>query len=168
MVMANLQRMARHLLMTHWRVRRTFPRETLLAIEQAIATSESTHIGQLRFAVEGALSWSGLLKGLSARDRAIEVFSQLRVWDTEHNNGVLIYLLLADRSVEIVADRGIHAKVQRGEWDAICREMEDAFRRKEFQLGVLRGIEAIGNLLARYFPAGVGGTDELLNTPVIL
>ncbi|MBF6989987.1 MULTISPECIES: TPM domain-containing protein [unclassified Cupriavidus] len=168
MVMANLQRMARHLLMTHWRVRRTFPRETLLAIEQAIATGESTHIGQLRFAVEGALSLAALSKGLTARERAIEVFSQLHVWDTEHNNGVLIYLLLADRSVEIVADRGIHGRVRQGEWDTICREMEDAFRRNEFRLGVLRGITAVGTLLATHFPAGVGGTDELLNTPVIL
>nr|WP_197523992.1 TPM domain-containing protein [Cupriavidus sp. USMAHM13] len=167
MVMANLQRMARHLLMTHWRVRRTFPHETLLAIEQAIATSESTHIGQLRFAVEGALSFAALSKGLTARERAIEVFSHLHVWDTEHNNGVLIYLLLADRSVEIVADRGIHARVKQEEWDAICRQMEDTFRRNEFKQGVLRGIEAIGSLLATHFPTGVGGTDELLNTPVI-
>ncbi|QEZ44146.1 TPM domain-containing protein [Cupriavidus oxalaticus] len=166
--MANVRRLARHLLMTHWRVRQTFPRETLVAIEQAIATSESTHIGQLRFAVEGALSFAALIKGLMARERAVEVFSQLRVWDTEHNNGVLIYLLLADRSVEIVADRGIYAKVEPGEWDAVCREMEDAFRRNEYSLGVLRGIGAIGNFLATHFPAGVGGTDELLNTPVIL
>lgn len=166
--MANIQRMVRNLLMTHWQIRRTFPQDSLNVIERAISASESSHIGQLCFVVEGALSWTGLLKGLSARDRAIEVFSQLRVWDTEHNNGVLIYLLLADRSVEIVADRGIHARVQQGEWDAICQEMEDAFRRNEFKQGVLRGIESIGNLLATHFPAGVGGTDELLNTPVIL
>uniref|UniRef100_UPI003F493CAA TPM domain-containing protein n=1 Tax=Cupriavidus yeoncheonensis TaxID=1462994 RepID=UPI003F493CAA len=166
--MANVQRIVRHLLMTHWRIRRTFPEDALNVIERAISVSEFSHIGQLCFVVEGALSWTGLLKGLSARDRAIEVFSQLRVWDTEHNNGVLIYLLLADRSVEIVADRGIHARVQQGEWDAICREMEDAFRRDEFRQGVLRGIEAIGSFLATHFPAGVGGTDELLNTPVIL
>lgn len=78
--------------MTHWQVRRTFPRDTLLAIEQAIAASETTHIGQLQFAVEGALSLAALVRGLTARERAIEVFSQLHVWDTEHNNGVLIYL----------------------------------------------------------------------------
>jgi len=75
-----------------------------------LSLTEASHIGQLCFVVEGVLSWAGLLKGLSARDRAIEVFSQQRVWDTEHNNGVLICLLLADRSVEIVADRGIHAR----------------------------------------------------------
>ncbi|CAG9172645.1 hypothetical protein LMG23994_02457 [Cupriavidus pinatubonensis] len=166
--MANIQRIAKHLLMTHWQVRRTFPRETLLAIEQAIAASESTHIGQLQFAVEGALSFAALIRGLTARERAIEVFSRQHVWDTEHNNGVLIYLLLADRCVEIVADRGIHARVPQEEWDAICREMEDAFRRRAYKLGVLRGIEAIGDHLGAHFPAGVGGTNELLNTPVIL
>jgi len=168
MVMANIKRIARHLLMTHWQVRMAFPRETLLAIEQAIAASEATHIGQLRFALEGALSFTALLRGLTARERAIEVFSQLHVWDTEHNNGVLIYLLLADRSVEIVADRGIHARVPQEEWETICLETEDAFRRRAYKLGVRRGIEAIGDHLATHFPAGVGGTNELLNTPVIL
>ncbi len=166
--MANIKRIAKHLLMTHWQVRRSFPRETLLAIEQAIAASESTHIGQLRFAVEGALSFAALTKGLTARERAIEVFSQLHVWDTEHNNGVLIYLLLADRCVEIVADRGIHARVPQKEWDAICREMEVAFRRSEYQRGVIAGIQAIGQHLERHFPAREGGENELHDKPVIL
>ncbi|UIF86501.1 TPM domain-containing protein [Cupriavidus sp. UYPR2.512] len=168
MVMANIKRNAKHLLMTHWQVRRTFPRKTLLAIEQAIAGSEATHIGQLRFAVEGALSFAALVRGLSARERAIEVFSQLHVWDTEHNNGVLIYLLLADRDVEIVADRGIHARVPQDEWDAICREMEVAFRRSEYQRGVIAGIQAIGQHLERHFPARESGENELRDKPVIL
>ncbi|QYY33919.1 MULTISPECIES: TPM domain-containing protein [Cupriavidus] len=168
MVMANIKRIAKHLLMTHWQVRWTFPRETLLAIEQAIAASESTHIGQLRFAVEGALSFAALVRGLTARERAIEVFSQLHVWDTEHNNGVLVYLLLADRCVEIVADRGIHARVPQEEWDAICREMEMAFRRSEYQRGVIAGIQAIGQHLERHFPARESVENELRDKPVIL
>jgi hypothetical protein len=166
--MENVKRIVRHLLMTHWQVRRAFPQESLRAIEQAIAESESTHIGQLCFAVEGALSFTSLFRGLPARERAVEVFSQQRVWDTEHNNGVLIYLLLADRSVEIVADRGIHAKVESGEWDVVCREMEAAFRRAEYQRGVIAGIQAISQHLGRHFPAQASGTNELSNRPVIL
>jgi hypothetical protein len=95
MVMENVKRIVRHLLMTHWRVGRSFPEDVLREVEQAIAKSESSHFGQLCFVVEGALSLASLFAGQSARDRAVEVFSQMRVWDTEHNNGVLIYLLLA-------------------------------------------------------------------------
>ncbi|AJG24632.1 TPM domain-containing protein [Cupriavidus basilensis] len=166
--MENVKRIVRHLLMTHWQVRQAFPQETLRAIEQAIAESESTHIGQLCFAVEGALSLTSLFKGGLARARAVEVFSQLRVWDTEHNNGVLIYLLLADRSVEIVADRGIHAKVEPGEWDVVCREMEAAFRRAEYQRGVIAGVQAISRHLGRHFPAQASGKNELSDRPMIL
>ncbi|MGK2913568.1 MAG: TPM domain-containing protein [Porticoccaceae bacterium] len=104
--------------MTLWQVEQAFPGETLIAIEQAIKASENAHVGEIRFAVEGALDGPPLFKGQSARERAIGVFSQLRVLDTEHNNGVLIYPLLADRDVEIVADRGIDAKVGAQEWDA--------------------------------------------------
>ncbi|MGE8452237.1 MAG: TPM domain-containing protein [Pseudomonadales bacterium] len=166
--MADVKRIVRHLLMTHWQVRRAFPQETLRAIEHAIAASESTHFGQIFFAVEGALSGMSLLKGVLARERAVEVFSQLRVWDTEHNNGVLIYLLLADRSVEIVADRGIHAKVESRKWDAVCREMEAAFRRAEYQCGVIAGIQAISEHLGRHFPSQASGKNELSDRPVIL
>ena len=98
-------------MVTRWRVNRAFPGDTLTAIDRAIKASEATHRGEIRFAVEGALDIAPLLRGQTARERAIDVFSQLRIWDTEHNNGVLIYLLLADRDVEIVADRGIDAKV---------------------------------------------------------
>jgi uncharacterized membrane protein len=107
----NIKRIARHLMATHWQVNRAFPRRTLIAIEKSIQASETAHVGEIRFVVEGALDGTPLFKGQSARERAIDVFSQLRIWDTEHNNGVLIYLLLADRDVEIVADRGIHSKV---------------------------------------------------------
>jgi hypothetical protein len=111
MVSMDLSRIVRHLFATIWSVRRAFPQSSLDAIERAIQKTEATHEGQVRFAVEHALDLPPLLAGQSARERAVEVFSQLRVWDTEHDNGVLIYLLLADRDVEIVADRGIHAHV---------------------------------------------------------
>ena len=138
------------------------------AIEKAIKASESAHIGEIRFAVEGALHSIPLFKGQSARERAIEVFSQLRVWDTEHNNGVLIYLLLADRNVEIVADRGIHAKVDSNDWEKICRAMEADFKQANFKDGVVRGIQAIAQHLAEHFPTHGNGRNELPNKPVVL
>lgn len=166
--MMNITRITRHLLLTHWQVNRAFPRETLNAIEQAIKTSETAHVGQLRFAVEGALHSTPLLKGQSARERAIDVFSQLRVWDTEHNNGLLIYLLLADRAVEIVADRGIHSKVGSREWEKICRTMETAFKRANYEDGVVSGIQAVTQHLKKHYPASGTGRNELPNKPVVL
>ncbi|KDP88622.1 membrane protein [Cupriavidus sp. SK-3] len=166
--MKNIKRIMRHLLMIHWQVHRAFPRETLDAIEQAIKVSESMHDGQICFALEGALHSAALLKGQSARDRAIEVFAQLHVWDTEENNGVLIYLLLADQCVEIVADRGLHAKVGPGEWENACREMEAAFRHGEYQRGVIGGIQAVAQHMKHHFPARGRSDNELLDRPVIL
>lgn len=164
----DIKRIVRHLLMTHWQVRRAFPREALSAIEQAIKTSETAHVGELRFVVEGALDVAPLLRGQSARDRAIDVFSQLRIWDTEHNNGVLIYLLLADRDVEIVADRGIHAKVGAPEWESICRTMETAFGQGNYAGGVVSGIAAVTQHLTRHFPASGADRNELSDQPVVL
>ena len=163
-----LRRIMTHLLMTHWQVNRAFPRQTLHAIEQAIKGSENAHVGEIRFAVEGALDGTPLFKGQSARERAIETFSQLRVWDTEHNNGVLIYLLLADRDVEIVADRGIHAKVGSQEWEKICRTMETAFRHGDYEGGVVSGIQAVTQHLIEHFPAAGDGRNELPDKPVVL
>ena len=109
----NIQRMIKHLMTGNMAVKAAFPARSLQAIEQAIGQTETRHGGQIRFAVEAALDFSALRRNQTAGERAIEIFSQLRVWDTEHNNGVLIYLLLADRDVEIVADRGIHARLVR-------------------------------------------------------
>ena len=162
----DLARTARHLIAMPGAVRRAFPPAAMAAIEQAVARSETQHRGEVRFAVEAALDVSGLIAGQSARARAIEVFSQLRVWDTEDNNGVLIYLLLADRDVEIVADRGINAVVAAHEWEAICRAMEAALRRRQFEPAVLGAIEAVTRLLARHFPPRAGDRNELANRPV--
>ncbi len=164
----NIKRIAKHLMVTHWQVNRAFPRHTLIAIEQAIKTSETAHVGEVRFAVEGALDGMPLFKGQSARERAIDMFSQLRVWDTEHNNGVLIYLLLADRDVEIVADRGIHAKVGAQEWEKICHTMETAFKQANYEGGVVSGIQAVTRHLAGHFPAVGAGRNELPDKPVVL
>ena len=164
----NIKRLVKHLLVTNWQINRAFPSNTLIAIEKAIQTSEAAHVGEIRFVVEGALEGTPLFKGQSARERAIDVFSQLRIWDTEHNNGVLIYLLLADRDVEIVADRGIHAKVGPQEWENICRTMETAFKQGNYEGGVVGGIQAVTRHLQEHFPAVGDDRNELPDKPVVL
>ncbi|CAN7172172.1 TPM domain-containing protein [Paraburkholderia hospita] len=164
----DLKRVIRHLLLSRWQVTAAFPSRTLHEIERAVRESHRAHIGQVRFVVEGALHISALLKGVSARERAIDVFSELRVWDTEHNNGVLIYLLLADRDVEIVADRGVHVRVHAEEWEAICQSMEAEFRRARYESGVLRGVEQVSELLKRHFPVQQEGRSELPSKPAVL
>lgn len=157
-----------HLFLDGLALRRAFPRASLAAVERAIGAQEFRHRGELRFAVEGGLSLPLLFTGSSARERAIEVFGRLRIWDTEDNAGVLIYLLLADRRVEIVADRGIHARVGSAAWDAICGEMQRAFGEGRFEAGVILGIEAISDLLAEHFPPDGENPNELPDTAVVL
>jgi uncharacterized membrane protein len=164
----SIKRIGRHLLEHRWRVRSAFPPRVLSAIERAIKASEATHSGQIRFVVEGALDGAPLLRNQSARSRALDVFSHLRIWDTAHNNGVLIYLLLADRDVEILADRGIDALVGAAEWEKICAAMEAEFRKESFQAGVLRGIEAVSRHLAKHFPKHGAGANELPDAPVVM
>jgi uncharacterized membrane protein len=168
MVAVSLGRILRHGLTFPWRVRRVFPKAVCDAVEAAIRESETKHTGEIRFVVEGSLDFVQLFRGVTARERAIEVFSRLRMWDTEHNNGVLIYLLLADRNVEIIADRGIDRRVGRAGWEAICREMETRFRLGQFREGAVAGIRAVGALLAQHYPAGGPNPDELPNRPVLL
>lgn len=168
MVTMDMKRIVRHLLAARWMVNRAFPTDTLVAIDRAIKASEAAHRGEIRFAVEGALHIEPLLRGQTPRERAIDVFSQLRIWDTEHNNGILIYLLLADRDVEIVADRGIHEKVGEQEWEGICRKMEADFRRADFQGGVVRGIQEVTRHLVEHFPAAGDDRNELPDKPVVL
>ena len=138
------------------------------AIEAAIRDSETRHEGEIRFAVEAALDPAALIGRQSARQRAIDVFSQLRIWDTEHNNGVLIYLLLADHDVEIVADRGIHALIGSDEWERICADMEQAFRHGRFEEGVITGIQAVSEHLVKHYPRQGYNPNELPNAPVVL
>lgn len=161
-------RILEHLAYPRWRLRRAFPRATLKTIEAAVRASERTHAGELRFVVEGGLELPLLLRGVGARQRAVELFSRLRVWDTEGNSGVLIYVQLADRRVEIVADRGIAARVGEACWRDICAGMETAFAGGDFSGGALRGIAAIGRLLAEHFPAPAGNPDELPDAPLVL
>src|SRR5690349_14995595 len=154
-------RIVKHLVEHHWRARAVFTSKVLANIEAATRAGEATHSGQVRFVVEGALDGAPLFHNQPARERALDIFSHLRIWDTEHNNGVLIYLLLADRIVEIVADRGIDAKVGDACWERICRDMETAFKAGKFEAGVIGGIEAVSRELAKYYPPGAAHSNEL-------
>jgi len=138
--------------MTPWRVKRCFPPDTIEAIELEIKSSEAAHAGEICFVVEGALHGAALYQGQSPRDRAIEVFSKMRLWDTHDRNAVLIYVLLADRAVEIVADRGAHSKVGADEWQDICHAMEEAFRVGRYRRGTVAGIHTIARHLSEHFP----------------
>ena len=165
----DLQRTLKHLFYPPWFLRRAFPRESLKRIEAAIADSETRHSAEIVFAVEPAIHHlSALFKGKGARERAIEVFSLLRCWDTEHNNGILIYLLLADRKVEIIADRGINALVPQPEWEGVCRLMEVEFSAGHLEQGILNGIKGIERHLVRHFPPGAVNPDELPDRPHVL
>jgi len=163
-----IKRITRHLVEHHWRVRRLFPPEVLGQIEKAIKAGEATHAGQVRFVVEGSLEGRPLFVGQSARERALDIFSHLRIWDTAHNNGVLIYLLLADRTVEIVADRGIDAHVGAAGWQKICKAMENDFSGGNFSGGVIKGIAAVSRELAKYFPRHGANPNELPDAPVVM
>ncbi|UWU70434.1 TPM domain-containing protein [Bradyrhizobium sp. NC92] len=164
----SIKRIATHLVQHHWRAKQIFPQAVLDRIEQAIKRGEATHSGQVRFVVEGALDGRPLFRNQPARARALDVFSHLRIWDTAHNNGVLIYLLLADRDVEIIADRGIDAKVGAEGWETICRAMEAEFRSGQFERGVISGIEAVSRQLARHFPPQGPHANELPDAPVVM
>ena len=163
-----LRRVLRHLLMPSWRVDRVFTPAVMTAIEQAVRASEARHRGEIRFAVEGGLDFPLLRHDADTRQRAVEVFSQLRVWDTEENTGVLIYLQWVDRRVEIVADRGIARLVPQADWDAVCRRLEAAFREGRYGPGAVEAVRAVGELLAGPFPARSDNPDELPNRPVRL
>jgi uncharacterized membrane protein len=164
----NLARFCRHVFTSRAATRRLFTPAALAQIEGAIRDVESRHSGEIRFGVETALDINELLAGLAPRARALQVFSHTRVWDTEANNGVLIYVLLADRDVEILADRGIAARVPPEEWETICREIESHFRDGRFAQGSVAGVRSVGSLLARHFPGDRGDANELPDQPVLL
>lgn len=164
----HLRRFLRHALMNRIRERRAFPASTLDAIQREIAIDEQHHRGQVVLIVEAELSTGHLWHRVDSRTRAKEVFALHGVWNTEENNGVLIYLLLADRRVEIVADRGIDARVQPHEWHAICRMMEGHFRRGEFEAGGVAGVRAVSELLAKHFPGTGAKGNELPDRPVLI
>lgn len=167
--MAGLQRLLMNLGEGWFQMHRRFPAGLLDEIATVVAAGERRHLGEVRVAVEARLSPLAVLAGLDAPARAKQVFDHLHVWDTEHNNGVLIYVLLAERRIEIVADRGIARHVSPGEWAVVCGHMREAYARGQWREGSLRGIEAVHDLLERHFPAdGTPRQDELPDRPVLL
>jgi uncharacterized membrane protein len=160
--------MLRHLLATRAGTRRRFSGPVLQAIEAAIAAAETRTSGEVRFVVETALEPNEVWAGLGARDRAMHTFSNLHMWNTENRNGVLIYVLLADRNVEIVADRGAVDRIPQADWEGVCRLMEGHFAGGRFAEGAVAGVQAVGGLLARQFPPRERNRDELPNQPALL
>ncbi len=166
-------RALRHLFATRAGTRRRFPDEVLASIEKTIESVETLTSAEIRFAIETSLDLSDLYAGTTPRERAMQVFSHLQVWDTGRRNGVLIYVLVADRDVEIVADRGAAAVIPPEQWEAACKRMEEHFRAGRFAEGALAGVNAVGGLLESRFPfesheARSRDRDELPNQPTLL
>ena len=162
------RRLLAHVATDHLSVRRAFPRPALARIDEAITAGERKHRAQVCFAVEAALHPAHLLHRLSPRERALEVFGLLRVWDTEENSGVLIYLLLADRDIEIVADRGVARAAGAHAFEPIAAHMEEAFASGRFADGVVAGIDELSALLAQHYPRLGDGPNELPDRAVVL
>jgi uncharacterized membrane protein len=162
-------RLLKHRLLDEGDARRLLDAAALKRIEARVAASEQKHSGEIRVMVEAGLPLSYLRRGASARERAVAMFAKLGVWDTERNNGVLIYLLLAERAIEIVADRGLDRQVGAEEWARIAASMTDAFRQGDFEAGLLRAIDAVDALLVRHFARGAGDADanELPDAPLL-
>lgn len=162
----DVKRLLRHLLTPRWLAMRAFRRADMDAIETAIGQSERLHRGELRFVVEGPLPLAELWRDQSVRARAVRVFAEIGVWDTEANSGILIYVQLIDRRVEILADRGIAHTVPQDEWEAICREMEQAFHEGDYRGGTLSAIVRASALLVSHFPAAADNANELSDRPL--
>jgi len=164
------KRWFRHVFSTRSSLLRAFPDSTLSAIEAAVTQTEQMHSGEVRFAIEAALEPARVWRGDTPRQRALEVFAALGVWDTAANNGVLIYVLLADRDVEIVADRGYNGRVGLDEWRAICEAMDARFRAGDYESGAVECVRRVGEIVARHFPVQPGdrNPNELPNRPTLL
>ena len=165
-----LLRLWRHRWVDAADVQRALPPEALQRLGARVAASERRHSGEVRICIEAGLPWSYIRRGASARERAITMFGKLRVWDTAHNNGVLIYLLMAEHAIEIVADRGIDAHVNAEEWAAMAKRMGSAFREGRFEDGITQALEEVSALLVAHFPLAEGEADrnELPDEPVLM
>jgi uncharacterized membrane protein len=163
-----LPRLLRHRLLDEGDAKRMLDDDALRRIEARVAASEARHAGQIRVCVEAGLPLSYLRRGATARDRAVAMFGKLGVWDTELNSGVLIYLLLAERSIEIVADRGVDRHVDAAAWQRLVETMRDAFREGRFEAGLEQAIDGVDALLVRHFPRveGAAQRNELPDAPV--
>ena len=162
-------RILRHRWVDETDVKRALGADALARLEQRVRASERRHSGEIRLCVEPGLPLSYLWQGLTARQRAISMFGKLRVWDTEQNNGVLIYLLLAEHAIEIVADRGVARTVPQAHWQEVVAGMREAFRTGRFEDGLAQAIDAVDAMLATHFPLAEGETNpnELPDRPYL-
>jgi uncharacterized membrane protein len=165
------QRLARAL--RHWKTsathgRRAFPQETLAEIAGAIAAGEQTHRGELRLIVEASMPFEAIWADVSNRQRALALFAEHGVWDTEDNCGVLIYVNLAERAVDIVADRNVNRKIDAATWQAVCQTMTDGFARGQFHDSTIAAIARVNELLRLHFPANGARRNELPDNPIML
>jgi uncharacterized membrane protein len=158
----------RHLVSSPWALRRAFPAATLAAINAAVADGERRHAAEVRVAIEPAFSLAQLWHGTTPRQRAVDVFSRMRMWDTAGNNGVLIYILLAEHDIEIVADRAFAGCVPATAWEEICRAMVAAFHAGDYQGGTVQAVERVHALAAPLFPVSGGSPNELPDATVLL
>ncbi len=164
-----LRRLLRHRWVDDGDLRRALPPSALVALAQRVAASEQTHSGEIRIHVEAGLPWRYLWRGADARERAVAMFGKLGVWDTEQNNGVLIYLLLAENAIEVVADRGLTSRVPQARWEALVTRMGEAFQGGRFEEGLQQAVDEVSALLVQHFPLGAGQSNpnELPDAPVI-
>jgi uncharacterized membrane protein len=165
--MNKLLRILKHRWFDESDTRRALGPAVVQRLQQRVAASERRHSGEIRVCVEAGLPLSYLWRGLGARDRAVTMFGKLRVWDTEFNNGVLIYLLLAEHAIEIVADRGLNAQVSTVQWSQIVATMREAFRAGRHEQGLGAAIDAVDALLQQHFALAPGqrNPNELPDAP---
>jgi uncharacterized membrane protein len=168
--MPRWRRLLAHALTPPLAVRRAYPRAALRAVGAAIELAEAGHTGEIVFVAEASLPWSYLWRNASVRQRAAALFAELRVWDTEHDNGVLVYVGLADRAVEIVADRAIARRVDARQWHAICRDLGEQCRQGNYREGAVQAVRALGALMEAHFPLAPGQSraNELPDRPLAL
>jgi uncharacterized membrane protein len=164
-----LARIFKHRWLDESDTRKAIPPEMVERLAKRVTASERRHSGEIRIYVEAGLPMSYLWRNATPRERAVTMFGKLRVWDTEHNNGVLVYLLLAERAIEIVADRGLTRVVPQDEWQAIVARMSAAFRHGRFEDGLTQALEEVSALLVAHFPLGAGevNANELPDEPVL-
>ena len=161
----NIARLIKHRLWDETDAARALGPTALARIEERVRQSEGRHAGEICVCVEASLPLSYLWRDASSRDRAITQFGKLRVWDTAGNNGVLIYLLLAERKVEIVADRGLNAHVSAAQWQAVLEAMRSEFQAGRFEAGLLKAVDQVDVLLRAHCPLPEGQTavNELVD-----
>lgn len=148
---------------------RAVPVDMVERLMRRVAASEQRHSGEIRICVEAGLPLSYLWRDAPARERAITLFGKLRVWDTEWNNGVLIYLLLADHAIEIVADRGLNQRVSDAQWKEIVDALGAAIRAGRYEDGLTQALEEVSAMLVRHFPLmpSDANPNELPNRPIV-